>query len=160
MILDLIKQLVANLALLTSATVLIHLYFKRDVNQLADVQDIHPKLFPFSSKVKLGFLDGIVGSIIMFYGLHLHSGVFIDLRHLPIMLSAFFGGLPSALLAGGIISMSRIFFIDSIDTPALVGSIHTITMAMGCGLISTYVFKDAYEYLLPSFFYNSRPVSH
>lgn len=144
MILELIKDLFTNLAIFTSTTVLLHYFFKDKVF-FTDVHDIHPNKIPFRLKMMIGFCDGMVGTIIMFYGLDIGSGIHIDLRHLSIMISALFGGLPSALLAGGIIALSRMIFITNMDFPSIVAAINAINMAIGCGLISTYVSKNKWR---------------
>ncbi|HWO96395.1 MAG TPA: diguanylate cyclase [Bacillus sp. (in: firmicutes)] len=140
MLFSLLSDLIVNLAIFTSTTVLIHYILKKGAS-FKDIYDLHPRKLTTLVKLKIGLIDGVIGSVIMFYGIDIgSSGTLVDLRHLPIMISSLFGGLPSGLTAGGIVAVSRIvFFSDFQFTVASnTGAINAVNMAIGCSLISHY----------------------
>ncbi|WP_223594163.1 diguanylate cyclase domain-containing protein [Neobacillus bataviensis] len=134
---NLIMDLIANLAILTSSIVLIHYFFKNKGN-FFDIHHLNTRILKGKSKLFIGLFFGIVGSILMFYGLRLGTGTLVDFRHFPIIISSLFGGIPSAFLTGSIIAISRIFFNGQTDLPSFIGALNAIHMAIACGLISTY----------------------
>ncbi|MDQ0242772.1 diguanylate cyclase (GGDEF)-like protein/PAS domain S-box-containing protein [Bacillus fengqiuensis] len=141
MIFSLLSDLIVNLAIFVSTTVLIHYIFRKE-SDFTDIYDVHPRKLTTSIKLKIGVIDGIIGSIIMFYALRIDSfGTLFDLRHLPIMISSLFGGFPSGLIAGGIIAVSRIVFFNDFQftLSSNTGAINAINIALGCSMISHYV---------------------
>lgn len=100
--------------------------------------DIKPSA-PLFERIGLGVIDGIIGILIMMYGITISSGALVDLRHFSIMISALFGGIPAAFITGLIIAISRFLFFDGTTYSTLLGAINAINMALVSGAIATFV---------------------
>ena len=76
-----------------------------------------------SYKVKFlyGLAQGILGIILMLFTLHITPKTIIDLRHIPILLAALYGGGFASIIAGFTIAIFRISFFG-ISTPAIIAS--------------------------------------
>ncbi|HJV45432.1 MAG TPA: GGDEF domain-containing protein [Bacillota bacterium] len=70
----------------------------------------HPLFDSPRMKVGLGLLAGLLGSILMLFGISLEEGIHLDLRHIALMLSVTYGGWLSLYLASGVLIVSRILF--------------------------------------------------
>lgn len=62
------------------------------------------------SRIIFGLISGIIGSIIIFFNVKLADYVILDLRHLAVIISAFYGGTLSAIIATLIIAFTRFIF--------------------------------------------------
>lgn len=137
MIVNLLKDLVSNLAIFASTSFLIYLLMRNHRNY-KDFHEINPNI-PFAKKISLGIIDGLIGTTIMFYGISIGDGILVDLRHLSIAISALFGGIPAALTTGIMIACSRFVFFDASEYSTLLGMTNALNMALGCGIIATFV---------------------
>ena len=73
------------------------------------------------SRIIFGLISGVIGSIIIFFNVKLSEYVILDLRHLAILISAFFGGTFSAIITTCIIAFTRfIFFPVGFSTYATI----------------------------------------
>lgn len=95
-----IKDLVSNLAILVS---LFFLY-----SQITKQKPLN-RQSSMNRKVIIGIVGGILGNILMQYSIHIGDTI-IDLRHIPIMILAFYGGYIPAFLSMILIIMGRLFF--------------------------------------------------
>lgn len=136
MILSIIEDLIPNLAIFVSTSFLIY-FLMRNRIKFKNFYDIKPTS-PLSERMIFGSIDGVIGIIIMHYGITVDN-VLIDLRHFSIMVSALFGGVPSALITGAIIAGSRYFLFDEPTFSTLLGVINAFNMSLVCGMISTYL---------------------
>ncbi|WLR54517.1 diguanylate cyclase [Mesobacillus subterraneus] len=72
----------------------------------------NPNVDTTVQKLKLGALAGILGSVLMAFSIQITPVIMMDLRHIAILLSAFYGGFVSAILAATIININRLVFFD------------------------------------------------
>jgi diguanylate cyclase len=93
-----IKELFSNLAILAS---LLFLY-----SQLTNNRPLHSKS-SIKRKIIVGILGGVIGNILMQYSIHIGDSI-VDLRHIPIILLAFYGGFIPAYLAMVLIIIGRL----------------------------------------------------
>lgn len=128
-----IRDLIPNLTIYFFVSFLIHNIMGKYL-KYKNFYHIEPSL-SIIRRVKLGIIDGIIGTVIMMYGMTVSTDVLVDLRHFSIMISSLFGGLPSALISAIIIAISRIVFFEGISYSSLFGAVNAINMAIGCGLI-------------------------
>ena len=77
----------------------------------------NPEIDTTLQKLKLGALAGILGSVLMAFSIQITPVIMMDLRHIAILLSAFYGGFVPAFVAATIINISRLVFFDgSLET--------------------------------------------
>jgi diguanylate cyclase (GGDEF)-like protein/PAS domain S-box-containing protein len=94
-----LKDFVTNASLLIASFFLIGQVYKR---------------WPMRPKSGMGFraitgiLFGLQGILLMFYSIRVSETVLIDLRHVPIIIAALFGGWPAAVISTAIIVIGRI----------------------------------------------------
>lgn len=138
LILNIIKDLIPNLAIFVSTSFLIYLVMRNRRN-FQGFYDINPNQVPLLEKFSLGMTDGIIGTFVMLYGLSVGENVIADLRHFSIMISALFGGIPAALVTGIIIAGSRFLLFEGPFYPTFLAAINAINMAIVSGFIASYV---------------------
>lgn len=123
-----ISDLFVNITILTSFTFMWHQLFRNNRLQ-----------FNSSLKIKLldGFIGGMLGILLMHYSIQVNAITILDLRHIPIVLLAFYGGVIPPLIAAAVISVGR-FLID-VNFSSVVSLFMMFAMAIGSGLIAKYV---------------------
>ena len=72
----------------------------------------NPNMDTTLQKLKLGALAGILGSVLMAFSIQITPVIMMDLRHIAILLSAFYGGFVPAFVAAILINISRLVFFD------------------------------------------------
>lgn len=83
------------------------------------------------SKIIFGLLSGIIGSIMIYFNVKLADYVILDLRHLAIIIAAFFGGTLSTIITTLIIALTRfIFFPISFSTYASIITLLIINISV------------------------------
>ncbi|QOY33781.1 diguanylate cyclase [Anaerobacillus isosaccharinicus] len=126
-----ISDLFINITILTSFTFMWHQLFRNN------------RLTP-NSPLKIKLLDGLIGGILgitlMHYSIQVNEITILDLRHIAVILLAYFGGIIPSLIAAAIISVGR-FFID-VNFSSFVSLFMMFTMAIGAGLIAKYLKQE------------------
>ncbi|WLR51961.1 diguanylate cyclase [Bacillus tianshenii] len=136
-----LRDLIINLALFTSVIFLIG-HSLRETNIYREFPSL-----TFKGKLIIGVVHGVIGTLILFFGFNIGGETLVDLRHLAIVVSAFFGGLPAAVTTGLIIAVNRIISINGLNLSSVLGAVNAINMAVGTGLISQYVTKHKWKYM-------------
>lgn len=93
------SQLFVNLTILVTFLFFYYQVFRE--HSFSRAASIRVRLFT-------GILFGVLGMVLIGFGIRVNEYTLIDLRHIPIMLSALFGGWIPAVTAAAIISFSRI----------------------------------------------------
>ncbi len=119
-----ISDLFVNITILTSFTFLWHQFFR---NNLLTWDA------PLKIKLLNGVIGGLLGIILLHYSIQVNEITILDLRHIPVMLLAYYGGIFPALLAAVIISIGR-FLID-VNFSSIVSLFMMLIMASGAGMI-------------------------
>lgn len=98
---------------------------------------------PISYKVKFlfGLSQGILGIILMLFTIHITPVVMMDLRHIPILLAALYGGGFASIIAGLTISIFRITYFG-VSTPSIIASINMFNVGIACAIISRINLKN------------------
>ncbi|WP_100406402.1 GGDEF domain-containing protein [Bacillus solitudinis] len=91
----------------------------------------------FKTRWLISILSGTVGILLMLYGSYFGE-VLIDLRYLPVLLSALLFGFQSAVITSIIIGGFRFFFIGG-GYSSLIGFITIVILGIGSGLIGYYL---------------------
>lgn len=119
-----IKQLIANLAILVS---ILFLY-----SQVYNVTPLEQHS-PVKRKILSGIFGGLLGNVLMWFSIPIGTTI-IDLRHIPILILAFFGGALPAIICMFVIILGR--FIIGINISAYASIIFVGAVTLFSVLIS------------------------
>lgn len=125
------SYLIINAALFLSMVFIIHYYVCKE------------PVFRYSSlksRLILGISFGFVSVVLMFFRYELDNGL-VDLRHLPILVAAFYGGWVSAIPAWIVASMGRIILTETLgdySIPILILGMDAIIGVILPPLIRSY----------------------
>ena len=121
-----LKDLFVNATILITFIFIISQIFKNRILNLS---------ISFKYKILFGLTQGILGIILMLFTIHINPKVIMDFRHIPIIISAFYGGSFTAIITAFTIAIFRISYFG-ISTPSIIVSIFMIFIAITCTLIS------------------------
>ena len=99
----------------------------------------NPEIDTTLQKLKLGALAGILGSVLMAFSIQITPVIMMDLRHIAILLSAFYGGFVPAFVAATIINISRLVFFDGSLETFLVTVLIVFIIAVFAALVQKKV---------------------
>lgn len=101
-------------------------------------------------KIFLGAANGLLSIILMLFSIHVTPSTLLDLRHIALVMSAFFGGFIPSLITGVIISVFRISYFG-ITYSGIVAAVNILICSVVCGLIAETKINKSKKYLLMSF---------
>ncbi|MGG3927106.1 GGDEF domain-containing protein [Metabacillus fastidiosus] len=117
------RDLIINLALIISFLSILGQVFKHK-----------PMSYSITNKIVGGFIAGILGITLMSFSIEITHSALMDLRTFAIIIAMIYGGLTSAVTAGIIIAIGRIFLFEiSIATFIALGII--ILLIIACTFI-------------------------
>ncbi|SFL94604.1 PAS domain S-box-containing protein/diguanylate cyclase (GGDEF) domain-containing protein [Paenibacillus sp. 1_12] len=128
-----IQTLLSNLALLTT-----FLFFSSRLFKLKPTA--HSSSMP--NKVKVGIIHGLFGVILMFFSVSVSAQTMFDFRNNTIVVSAYFGGIYSALITTLIISTGRVLLFGGINPSSLMGTFNAFIIS----LLSVLLFQKVSGY--------------
>jgi diguanylate cyclase len=114
-----IKELFTNIAILIS---ILFLY-----TQVSNGTPLHSRS-SIKRKVLVGILGGLLSNLLMQYSMHIDSKSIIDLRHVPIILLAYFGGAIPSLIAMPMVILGRLLIGFNTSAFASIAVIILITI--------------------------------
>ncbi|WP_096155285.1 MULTISPECIES: diguanylate cyclase [Bacillus] len=123
-----ISDLFVNITILITFIYFWHILFKN--NRLSIESPIKFKLID-------GVIAGFLGIILMRYGISVNEITILDLRHIPIILVAFYGGIIPPLVGSIIIIIGR-YLID-VNFSSHVALFMMLLIGVGSGLIGQFV---------------------
>lgn len=123
-----ISDLIVNISLLMSFTFIWHQLFRN--NRLT-------KSSPIRIKLMDGVIAGVLGIILMYYSIEVNDVTILDLRHIPVILVAFYGGAVPTFIGAIIISLGR--FVIDVNISSVTSLFMMLIIAGGASLISHYV---------------------
>ena len=88
-----------------------------------------------SLKVLIGMSCGLLGILLMFFGVHITNTIVTDFRTIPIVLSAIFGGIIPPIIAAIVMCFFRVLYFG-ISKAAIVSVFATMLSGVGFGIIS------------------------
>ncbi|MBM7661567.1 diguanylate cyclase [Bacillus mesophilus] len=119
------SDLVVNIAILISFTFIWLQLFQ--TKRLTIHSPLYIKIFD-------GIIAGILGIILMHYSIQVSDTTILDLRHLPVMIVAFFGGFVPTVISAALISMGR--FVISFNYSSIISLIMMFVLAFGASYLS------------------------
>lgn len=122
-----ISDLFVNVTILISFTFVWHQAFRN--NRLT----LHS---PIYIKLADGVISGLLGILLMHYSINVNDITILDLRHIPLILVAFYGGFIPTLIGASIIAIGR--FMIAVNFSSVVALFMVFSMAIGAGFISKY----------------------
>ncbi|WP_166245462.1 GGDEF domain-containing protein [Paenibacillus turpanensis] len=90
-------------------------------------------------KLLLGAIAGLLGSILMLFGIALTEGIRLDLRHMVLILSVLHGGMLSLSVAGAILIINRLLLFP-ITVPSLVG----VLIILSCLAVFALIYRTGW----------------
>ncbi|MEK3884243.1 PAS domain S-box protein [Paenibacillus sp. PL2-23] len=91
-------------------------------------------------KIGIGVVQGVFGLVLMLFTYQLENNIIIDYRYLSILISAYYGGFPSAIVCALILCVGRLFVNGVVDETALLAAALMLGMAGAAALIVKHVF--------------------
>jgi diguanylate cyclase (GGDEF)-like protein/PAS domain S-box-containing protein len=137
-----LKDFGTNLAILISCFLIIGHIYK---GKLVVPQS------PIRIRLVYGGLLGMVGVLLMLYAIRVSPSVVADLRHIVIVLSAFFGGMPAALASAVIIAVGRVG-LYGVSAASLTAAFFAILIGIGCGALSYFRMQPWSRIILLNFY--------
>lgn len=84
-----------------------------------------------------GLGNGILGVILLEFSIHISDGVMTDLRHIPVLIAAVYGGPLSSVIAGVFIGVGRVsLFSGGWGFSATIGFFTSVVVGICFGLLS------------------------
>ena len=112
-----LKELFANFAILTSLIFLYTQLIKTPLNRSSKLKH----------KIYAGVVAGISSDVLMFYSIHIGDTI-IDLRHIPLILVAFYGGITPITIALLFFIVGRLMIGFSFASYIAIGYILTVSV--------------------------------
>lgn len=127
---EMISDLVVNISILISFIFLWHQIFSH--NRLTLKSSITIKMLD-------GLIGGVLGIVLMYYSIQVNEFVILDLRHIPVVLLAYFGGFIPSMISVVIISIGR--FVIDVNHSSIVSLFMMLLIGSGASII-TYNCKN------------------
>ncbi|MDF2946390.1 MAG: cph2 1 [Bacillales bacterium] len=106
---------------------------------------------PLLTRIYAGLGSGLLGILLMLSTIHVTDKVIVDLRYIPIIISAIFAGPVASVIAGTIIGLMRIILFD-INEASISSALLAIGLGMSLGVISTLKISRVKKYLAMNVF--------
>ncbi|WP_064093958.1 diguanylate cyclase [Rossellomorea aquimaris] len=123
-----ISDLIVNISLLMSFTFLWHQLFRK--NRLTMNSPIWIKSVD-------GVLAGLLGIVLMHYSITVNELTILDLRHIPVILVAYYGGFLPTIVSAIVITIGR-FFI-AVNFSSYVALFMMLMISIGAGFIVRFI---------------------
>nr|AYQ73987.1 diguanylate cyclase [Cohnella candidum] len=94
----------------------------------------------------IGLCAGSIGILLMTFTVQVGEHVIVDARQIAVMMGAFFGGLPAALISVFMIAAFRILKFG-VNEPAIVASMSAFVMAVLSAWVGKYVVRFHWKWM-------------
>lgn len=91
-------------------------------------------------KLGIGAAQGLVGLLLMYFTIELDNNVMIDYRYLTILLSAYYGGFPSAIVCAFILAVGRLFATGPANETAFLAAVIMLGLGFGSAIVTKMIF--------------------
>lgn len=139
--LPMFRYMIANFALLTAFLFLFNHLFRRYL--MEDYRTLRFKLL-------IGIMHGCCALLLLLFSYQINETSFIDFRHIVVISSAYFGGLPASLVTALFFVLGRVTLVGTFTpSPTSMTPLLSITLAaIGSGIIMQVVKRYRYRWLL------------
>lgn len=107
----------------------------------------HRKIEEINTRFLLGVITGLSGLLLMYFTLPLPHGIALDLRLIPLIVAATYGGLAASLPSGIIISVGRIVLFGA-STASMAAAINMLIIGVVAPLLARIIGKRPYTMLI------------
>lgn len=87
------------------------------------------------TRLLLGLILGLFGIVLMYSGFYSGQSAYVDFRQLPILLSVYMGGWVSGSIAGVLILIYRLFFLNGLNFASILGAVNILVTLGICILL-------------------------
>ncbi|MFT9850547.1 PAS domain S-box protein [Aneurinibacillus sp. REN35] len=123
-----LRELFINIAVLVSLLFAANHFFERTYFQRLSKRQL---------EILTGVTYGCIGIVLLAFHFEVKPGIFIDMRHLPIMLASLYGGLLPAFIAGVVMGFTRLVQ-TGIEPMALIGFVNIVVVSLVCVFLSRF----------------------
>lgn len=109
--------------------------------------DKHPMVY----KLSLGSITGVLGILLMLFAVRVDDSVLLDLRHIPIVMTAVFGGVIPTIVCSAFIAVFRIVYYG-VNTASILAFLSAILICIGCIAIQKLKTKASLKWFYSSLF--------
>ncbi|TLS53402.1 diguanylate cyclase [Paenibacillus antri] len=134
-----IQNIVMNVSIVVSYLFVLHFFFFRGT---ADRE-----MTPVRRSLWIGAMYGILGSSLMFFSIPIGNGLLLDLRHVAIVLSAFYGGWIGSLVSASAVSASRVLFFGWTEA-SVYAAAAMFVIGLGCAAIARFKLSPGIKFQL------------
>jgi diguanylate cyclase len=123
---ELIKQLFVDAAILIAVLFIIsHHFINKPLNHELSTK----------TKIMIGVISGLIGLILVVFGVQVEKNIIVDFRYIALMLSSIYSGPLASIIGGSIIAVFRLFY-QGISYSSTVAALFVLSAATGCSIIS------------------------
>ncbi|MBM7553388.1 GGDEF domain-containing protein [Thalassobacillus pellis] len=123
----LLKDLIGNAAVMIAGFYILGKLIKEPVSLNSSIRE----------KVRAGYMTGLIGLLLMIFSIDATGNVLIDLRHIPIIIIAYYGGIAPTVVATLVIAGSR--FLFGINETSLMSFVFIFLIAFAMIIIVRYL---------------------
>jgi diguanylate cyclase (GGDEF)-like protein len=121
-----LHSMIANVSIVVSFMFIVDFMFRKgQMNALP----------PTKRRWTVGVIYGVLGCVLMLFGIEFASSIVLDLRHIAVILAAFSGGLWASMIAGLILALFRTVYFGISEMSAISG-VTLLIMGLLTGLIA------------------------
>ncbi|WP_309122693.1 diguanylate cyclase domain-containing protein [Paenibacillus sp.] len=134
-----IQNIVMNVSIVVSYLFVLHFFFFR--------RSAEREMSRFRRSLWIGAMYGILGSSLMFFTIPVGYDLFLDLRHVTIVLSAFYGGWVGSFVSASTVSASRVLFFGWSEASAYAAAAMFV-VGLGCAAIARFKLSPGIKFQL------------
>jgi diguanylate cyclase (GGDEF)-like protein/PAS domain S-box-containing protein len=101
------------------------------------------------TKIVFGLLLGLLGLLLMTFSISVEPSVMVDLRHLPTVIAAFYGGFIPSIVAAAITAFGRLLLVGfDVSQTSLIASFGIILIGIVCGMLSFIRLRPVFQFFM------------
>lgn len=136
--LELAKEIFFNVTILISFITLNNHLFR---------EKIATPFSPMHRKIITGLAAGILGCVLMIFGVQVTVEGYLDLRNLPIIMMALYASFPSAIVTSFVIGIFRVVYFG-FSLSSIAAFVSAVSMGVICGLIGKTSLRRPIQWIL------------
>lgn len=135
---ELAKEIFFNATILISFITLSNHFFRDKIATSSS---------PMHRKIITGMAAGLLGCLLMIFGVQVTPDGYLDLRNIPIIMMALYASFPSTIVTSLIIGIFRVAYFG-MNPSSIMAFFTAICMGIACGLIGKLKLKRSVKWIL------------